>query len=108
MPPEAPKKFAILSLLIALCGTALGGQSPRLRDVTGKRSRIQALLVHLADQARTSDNLVFSVQAQVRAATLLWPYESDRARAMFRQAFESLTIGDVERGDLSQRGSATT
>jgi tetratricopeptide (TPR) repeat protein len=109
MPPEAPKKFAILSLLIALCGTALGGQSPRLRDINGKRSRIQALLVHLADQARTSDDLVFSVQAQVRAATLLWPYESDRARAMFRQAFDSLGTGDGERGESSkQRGLATT
>ena len=109
MPPEAPKKFAIVTVLIALCGTALGIQSPRLRDVTGKRSRIQALLVHLADQARTSDDLVFSVQAQVRAATLLWPYESDRARVMFRQAFESLTTGDVERGEgINLRGVATT
>ncbi len=108
MPPEAPKKFAILSVLIALCGTALGVQSPRLRDVTGTRSRIQALLIYLADQARSSDDLVFSVHAQVRAATLLWPYESDRARAMFRQAFESLTTGDADRGDSSnQRGSTT-
>jgi hypothetical protein len=86
----------------------LGSQSARLRDVTGKRSRIQALLVHLADQARTSDDLVFSVQAQVRAATLLWPYESDRARAMFRQAFESLTTGDVERSENNQRGLSTS
>ncbi|HEV8482439.1 MAG TPA: hypothetical protein VGV87_02680 [Blastocatellia bacterium] len=109
MPSEALKKFTVLAVLIALCGTALGVQSPRLRDFTGKRSRIQALLVHLADQARSSDDLAFSVRAQVLAATLLWPYESDRARAMFRQAFESLATGDADRGDSNkQRGVATT
>ena len=106
MPPEAPKKFTIVAVLIALCGTAFGLQSPKPRDATGKRSRIQALLVHLADQARTSDDIAFSVHAQARAATLLWPYESDRARAIFHQAFESLTTADVDRSDNgNQRGS---
>jgi hypothetical protein len=101
-----PKMVAIFSVLIALSGTAFGLQSPRLKEVPGKRSRIQALLIHLADQARTSDDLVFSVHAQVRAATLLWPYESDRARAMFRQAFESLTAGDADKGESNSQRSA--
>ena len=109
MPPEPIKTFTILAVLIALCGTALGLQNPRVRDATGKRSRIQALLIHLADQARSSDNLAFAVHAQVRAATLLWPYESDRARAMFRQAFESLGTGDADRGDsYNQRAFTAT
>ena len=101
-----PRIFATLSVLIALSGIAFGLQSPRARDVAGKRSRIQTLLVHLADQARASDDVVFSVHAQARAATLLWPYESDRARAMFRQAFESLTAGDADKGESNSQRSA--
>jgi hypothetical protein len=49
------------------------------------------LLVQLADQARSSDDLAFAVRAQSQAGTLLWPHDRDRARLIYRRAFQSLS-----------------
>jgi len=56
--------------------------------------RIIALLATLADQASFSADLSFAVRAQAQAATLLWPYDSERARAIYRHAFQSLLVQD--------------
>lgn len=50
------------------------------------------LLVQLADQARSSDDLAFAVRAQSQAGTLLWSYDRDRARSIYRRAFQSLSL----------------
>ena len=49
------------------------------------------MLVQLADQARSSDDLAFAVRAQSQAGTLLWPHDRDRARLIYRRAFQSLS-----------------
>ncbi|HVG21043.1 MAG TPA: hypothetical protein VNI02_18500, partial [Blastocatellia bacterium] len=54
-------------------------------------ARIPFLLVQLADQARSSDDLAFAVRAQSQAGTLLWPHDRDGARAIYRRAFQSLS-----------------
>jgi hypothetical protein len=66
--------------------TAHNNQSTAQQD-----ARIPLLLVQLADQARSSDDLAFAVRAQSQAGTLLWPHDRDRARAIYRRAFQSLS-----------------
>ena len=64
--------------------------------------RITLLLSHLADQARLSEDLAFAVRAQSQAALLLWPYDCERARAIFRQAFQSLAREPLGQSDRRQ------
>jgi hypothetical protein len=64
--------------------------SEKLTAQSQQTSRIVSLLGQLADQARVSDDVVFSVRAQSQAATLLWPHAPERARTIYRGAFESL------------------
>jgi hypothetical protein len=73
------------------------GSEPVALDV-----RITLLLSHLADQARLSDDLAFAVRAQSQAANLLWPYDCERARAIFRQAFQSLSRETLSQSDRRQ------
>ncbi len=66
---------------------------------SGHLDRVTFLLVHLADQARSSEDLSFAVRAQSQAATLLWPYDRERARTIFRRAFASLAPTSVFKPD---------
>lgn len=59
-------------------------------------SRIISLLERLADQARASDDLAFAVRAQSQAATLLWPQAPERARSIYRRAFESIAVSPAK------------
>jgi hypothetical protein len=61
-----------------------------LQQVTQQTSRITSLLELLADEARASDDLAFAVRAQAQAATLLWSRDAERAKSIYRRAFESL------------------
>ena len=69
---------------------ALRAQHPRVAETVEQNGRVTFLLANLADQARLSDDLAFAARAQSQAATLLWPYDRERARAIFRRAFQSL------------------
>jgi len=71
-----------------------------LLRVTQQTSRITSLLERLADDARASDDLAFAVRAQAQAATLLWSRDAERARSIYRRAFESLgTSPSAKPGD---------
>ncbi|MEK6288553.1 MAG: hypothetical protein AABO57_22785 [Acidobacteriota bacterium] len=63
------------------------------RSVAPRNARIISLVEQLADQARASDDLTFAVRAQSQAAKLLWPLDPERARAIYRRAFQSLASG---------------
>lgn len=63
------------------------------RRVTLRNARIISLVEQLADQARASDDLTFAVRAQSQAAKLIWPLDPERARAIYRRAFQSLASG---------------
>jgi hypothetical protein len=60
-------------------------------QIAQRNERIIPLLVSLADQSSLSADLTFAVRAQSHAATLLWPYDRELARAIYRRAFQSLT-----------------
>jgi hypothetical protein len=94
MSRGAPRKFAILLALAIGCSTARGSQTPSHKELTAQHSRIQALLIQLAEQARALNDLALAVRAQAQAATLLWPYEPERSRTIFRRAFDTLSTAD--------------
>jgi hypothetical protein len=52
------------------------------------------LLAQIADQARTSEDTAFAVRVQSQAATLMWPMDRERARAVFRRAFQTTSKPD--------------
>jgi hypothetical protein len=78
-----------------------------------QNERITSLLEHLAEQARQSDDVTFAVRTQSQAATLLCPYDPVRARAIYRRAFQSLTLqpssrpGETTGGDKSRTNLTT-
>jgi hypothetical protein len=63
---------------------------PADRLIGEQNERIIFLLDQLADQARQSEDIPFAVRAQSQAATLIWPYEPERARAIYRRAFQTV------------------
>lgn len=106
-----------VSIALALAGGLAHAQSQRPAKTSEKASeavaqqntRIVSLLDQLADQARASDNLAFAARAQAQAANLLWMQDADRARSIYKRAFQSLMPGpstksrdDADRVDASQ------
>jgi hypothetical protein len=97
------RKIFALAIIFTLAVAAIvrandkKGGEPVALDV-----RITLLLSHLADQARLSDDLAFAVRAQSQAANLLWPYDCERSRAIFRQAFQSLSRDTLSQSDRRQ------
>lgn len=88
-----------VSIALALAGSVVCAQSsqqPSAQNseaVAQQNARIGSLLEQLAEQARASENLGFAVRSQSQAARLLWAQDPDRARAIFRQAFQSVAPG---------------
>jgi len=79
-----------------------------LQGFTQQTSRITLLLDRLADEARASDDLAFSVRAQSQAATLLWSQDAERARSIYRRAFESLAaLPSTRPGDQKANASGS-
>src|SRR5687767_10970790 len=93
-----------IALLLA-CALPVSAQKKKAGEPVALDVRITLLLAQLADQARLSDDLAFAVRAQSQAATLLWPHDRERSRAIFRQAFQSLareTLTASERRQLRE------
>jgi hypothetical protein len=89
--PRFVASFMVSLLMLALLYVApLCAQSARLNEPTDHELRIASLVVQLADLARSSSDAAFAARAQAQAATLLWPHDRERARAIFRGAFDSL------------------
>ena len=105
-----------MSIALALAGSVAHAQSPQpdtpaqeSETVTLQNTRIVSLLDQLADQARASKNLAFAVRAQAQAANFLWSQDADRARSIYKRAFQSLMPGastkshdETDRVDASQ------
>src|SRR5512144_1505069 len=106
-----------VSIALALAGGLVHAQSQRPAKTSAQASeaviqqntRIVSLLDQLADQARASDDLAFAVRAQAQAANLLWTQDVDRARSIYKRAFQSLmpspsskSRDETDRVDASQ------
>ena len=93
-----------IAIMLA-CAMPVSAQKKKAGEPVALDVRITLLLAQLADQARLSDDLAFAVRAQSQAATLLWPHDRERSRAIFRQAFQSLareTLTASERRQLRE------
>lgn len=54
------------------------------------------LIIQVANQAQLSSDTGFAVRVQTQAGLLLWSYDHDQARAIFRRAFQSLLRSPVD------------
>ena len=68
-----------------------------------RRDNAQALLISLAADAGRFTDQTLRARTQARIADVLWSADPDRARAMFRKAWESAEIVDQEALDFSQK-----
>ncbi|HWP43264.1 MAG TPA: hypothetical protein VNO14_08530 [Blastocatellia bacterium] len=93
-------------IIVLICALSLRAQVARPADLAQKDGRIVPLLMQIADQARLSDDLSFAIEAQSEAAALLWPYDRERSRAIFRRAFVSLAPPSFKPDDDSEIGSS--
>src|ERR1043165_3125828 len=61
-----------------------------------RRDNAQALLISLAADAGRFNDQTLRARTQARIADVLWSADPDRARALFRKAWESAEIVDQE------------
>lgn len=94
------RRFAV-SIAIALAGTCPSLAQTPGRPVqaepsaTPQHERVTYLIGQLADQARMSEDIAFAVRTQAQAASLLWGYDRDRAREIYRRAFETVGVASA-------------
>jgi hypothetical protein len=91
------RSCAALIALALLASLPLRAQTQQGAWPTEHELRITSLLAQLADLARTSSDAAFAARAQARAASLLWPHDRERARVIFRRAFDSLAEAPAAR-----------
>jgi hypothetical protein len=63
------------------------------------QQRALLLVKQQVDESKTLDQPVARITVLIRAADLLWPYERERARAVFTEAFDLATQHFRQRGD---------
>jgi hypothetical protein len=61
-----------------------------------RRATAIALLLSVADEARSYRNQTLRARVQARAADILWDTDAEKARTLFRRAWEAADTADVE------------
>src|SRR5215203_3567533 len=93
---------AIASLCLALCAPITLAQTkktkPAAEDPEAAQERTVAisLVSSLADEARSFKDETRRARVQARAADVLWDTDPERARELFRRAWEAAEIVDAE------------
>lgn len=77
----------------ALTGAAVEEADPAIAQ---RRTTAIALLTSLADDARSFKDPALRARVQARAADALWTTEPERARDLFRRAWDAAEVGDAE------------
>ena len=65
-------------------------------NVAERRTSVMLLITALADEARTFRNEALRARIQARAADALWDTDTERARALFRRAWEAAEASDAQ------------
>lgn len=73
-----------------------------------KRAKAIALLAETAEEARALDDLLYRARLQSLAADALWPYDSQRAQALFRRSWEAATAFDKSEQEAAAQEAGTT
>ncbi|HEV2707068.1 MAG TPA: hypothetical protein VGV59_14180 [Pyrinomonadaceae bacterium] len=86
-------------------------------EAEARRTTAVLLVNSLADDAREFRDLTLRARVQAQVAELLWETESERARALFRRAWDAAVVADRENerrrdeeiaAQLKSRGNAVT
>lgn len=102
-------RYCALGIAVTLFGAVSSrAQGAKPAELAQRDGRVVLLLAQLADQARLSDDLSFVVEAQCQAATLLWPYDREKARSIFRRAFSSLAPASSLRPDRDPEAESSS
>jgi hypothetical protein len=83
-PPQQPKKST----------TKKAAEADPMAEI--RRASAVTLVTSLAEEARTYRSAALAARVQARAADALWDSEPERARALFRRAWESAESADRE------------
>ena len=105
---RTPKNLRALcllpALLLSLTTLAVKAQDARAQ----RRAESIALLAETADRAREIEDLFYRARVQSLAGDALWPYDAERARAVFRRAWEAADASDKaeQEADRAETGLA--
>lgn len=88
-------------VLLAVCNSTIIprqalGQSKAEKSSLCTRDNAFDMVKHQVDLTRTFNDSVRRIAVLIRAADLLWPYQQDRARAIFTEAFELAAENEKE------------
>jgi hypothetical protein len=70
------------------------------------RDRAVDIIRQQIDATKTFDNAVQRISVMIRAADLLWPYQQNKARAVFKESLELAQQDYKETGDKDRREGA--
>src|SRR5215467_2574930 len=92
-----------LSLCLALFASITVAQTKKVKPATEddaeaaqQRTVAISLVTSLADEARSFKDQTRRARVQARAADVLWDTDPERARELFRRAWEAAEIVDAE------------
>jgi hypothetical protein len=82
-----------------LIGPALENKE---QAIQARRAQAVTLLLETADRARDFEDLFYRARIQAIVADTLWPYEPERARQIFRRAWEAASASDKAERDADE------
>ena len=104
--------FPLILAVISLCSSTVAQTSDANRNaprntksakdaeaeriLKERRANAQSLLINLAADARNFKDQVLRARTQARIADALWEADPDRARVMFRSAWDAAEVADQE------------
>src|SRR5829696_3127161 len=99
-----PLRVFALTLILCLGVSAQTAQSKKTKpkteeadaEATQQRTIAISLVTSLADEARSFKDETRRARVQARAADVLWDTDPERARELFRRAWEAAEIVDAE------------
>lgn len=75
------------------------------RVLNERRANAQSLLISLAADARSFNDMVTRGRTLARIASVLWTVDRERSRTMFRQSWDAAEIADKEAADRAKTES---
>jgi hypothetical protein len=98
--------FVFMAVASAPTPSASSGRAAAPNRHDDNLDRVLKLILDVTEQARLSTDTAFAVRMQMQAALLLWPYDHDQARAIFRRAFQPLLRSPLDSGSGSMLEAA--
>lgn len=107
--PKVLAVFAICGLIMVPRVSSLAqekGRPPEPLPSSCTRDRALDLIRQQIDATKTFDNAVQRISVMIRAADLLWPYQQNKAHAVFKESLELAQQNYKETGDKNRKEGA--